>query len=65
MEVFLQIIVEIAAFVKVVSEVIEVLSQAKELYNDGERFITILLQRSKKPPKSVGAEVDGSNNSLN
>ena len=59
------IVVYISVFINIVHTVFTAPSKVIAIFNGCKDFFTNLKLQCKKPPKSVGAEVDGSNNSLN
>lgn len=59
------IVVYISVLINMVYIVFTAPSKVIEIFNWCKGSFTKLKFQCKKPPKSVGAEVDGSNNSLN
>lgn len=61
----LVMVVYIAVFINIVYTVVLAISRVIAMFKVCKNFFTNLKLQCKKPPKSVGAEVDGSNKSLN
>lgn len=61
----LVMVVYIATFINIVYTVAIAISRVVSIFKVCKNFFTNLKLKCKKPPKSVAAEVDGSNNSLN
>lgn len=61
----LAMIVYIAYFISLVYTIVMAPFKVIAMYKGCKDFFANLKLQCKKPPKSVGAEVDGSNNSLN
>jgi len=58
-------IIYASTFIGIVYNVCMTMSRVIAIYNVCRDFFTNLRLQCKKPPKSVGSEIDGSNNSLN
>lgn len=59
------VLIQFACVIGIIYNVAMAPLRVIELYNRSKNFIYRLKLQCKKPPKSVGAEVDGLNNNLN